>query len=263
MLDRLFASFAPAALAFCLSLPVSAKLEAATSNPELSEREKQTRDLVNGQHPAVPAPRLTRVGDVDQNWMQAHENNVAQAKQGGLDVLFIGDSITAGWKSYPEVWEKYFGAYKAARFAYGGDRTQHVLWRLTNGELDGPAPKAVVLLIGTNNIGAAPEPVAQGVRAIVELIKEKQPKTKVLLLGVFPRGVSYHDGGRRFTRELNTHLAKLADGETVRYLDLTQTFLRESELPLELFPDRLHLSREGYAVWGEAMAPALAELLRP
>lgn len=248
---------------FCSAPSVSV---AAAPKQEMSEREKQTRDLVNGQDPAQAAPRLTREGDPDKNWLRAHENNVARAKQGGIDVLFVGDSITAGWSSQTDLWEKYFGAYKTARFAYGGDRTQHVLWRLENGELEGPSPKVVVLLIGTNNIGAAPDApaaAARGVRAIVELIAEKHPKTKVLLLGVFPRGVSYHDGGRRFTRELNGQLVKFAEGagERVRFLDLTPTFLRDGDLPVAMFPDRLHLSREGYAAWGEALAPVLAEML--
>src|SRR5208337_5244157 len=119
-----------------------------------------------------------------------HDGFVAIAKKGGVDVLFLGDSITDGWRgSGKDVWKEKFEPLKAANFGIGGDRTQHVLWRLQNGELEGIKPRAAVIMIGTNNLGAnTAEEIADGIKAIVAEIQKKQPETKILLLGIFPRG---------------------------------------------------------------------------
>ena len=132
----------------------------------------------------APTPR-------DANWVKRHEGFVAIAKKGDVDVLFLGDSITDAWRNKPAqpTGEKRFGTLKPANFGIGGDRTQHVLWRLNNGELDGIQPKVVVLMIGTNNTGSDPaDQIAEGITAIVKTIRDKSPKTKVMLLAVFPRG---------------------------------------------------------------------------
>src|SRR5262245_40480610 len=130
-------------------------------------------------------------------WMKRHEGFVEEAKKGGIDVLFLGDSITDAWRNFnaqnmrggKRVWEKHFAPLKAANFGIGGDQTQHVLWRLQNGELEGIQPKVVVLMIGTNNVGRdSAEQIAEGITAIVREIHKRSPSTKVLLLGVFPRG---------------------------------------------------------------------------
>lgn len=213
----------------------------------------------------VPAPREAR-------WVQRHEGFVAQAKQGGINVLFLGDSITDGWRSKGKaVWEKHYAPLKAANFGIGGDRTQHVLWRMQNGELDGIDPKAVVLMIGTNNTGnekdtgkprnTTPE-VIEGVTTIVKGLRTKLPASKILLLAIFPRGQK-DQPIRDQLKTINTALAKLHDGKHVTYLDISAKFLEpDGTLSKEIMPDLLHPNEKGYEIWAEAMNPTLMKLLK-
>ena len=217
------------------------------------------------QAPDVAAPKF-RDGEPDGGFIKSHERFVAIAKAGGVDLLFLGDSITAGWGGAKEIWEKAFGAYKPANFGIGGDRTQHVLWRITNGELDGIKPKVAVVMIGTNNSGSDDAPgIAQGVTKIVQTIHEKSPATKVLLLAVFPRG-SKPDGAFNASHEklkqVNATLAKLDDGKSTFYLDIGEKFLTNGALKAEIMPDFLHLSKAGYQIWADAITPKLAELMK-
>src|SRR5262249_29418296 len=132
-----------------------------------------------------PKPR-----EEESAWVQLHQQFLERARAGKIDLLFLGDSITQGW-GQNEAWKKHYGPRNAANFGIGGDRTQHVLWRLDSGEIDGIAPKVVVLMIGTNNVGSnKPEEIAEGVRAIVDKLRAKLPKSKILLLGIFPRGAT-------------------------------------------------------------------------
>ena len=144
------------------------------------------------QPPDVPAEKYGKDGNINPGFIASHEKFVSIAKEGKAQLVFLGDSITAGWggKDNQPIWNKAFGAYTPANFGIGGDRTQHVLWRIQNGELDGGIkPKALVLMIGTNNVGGdSPEGIAKGVTVIVETIRAKQPQAKILLLAVFPRG---------------------------------------------------------------------------
>ncbi len=134
-------------------------------------------------------------------WQKLHESFLDRAKQGDVDLLFMGDSITQGWANN-DVWKRYYGARKPANFGIGGDRTQHVLWRLDHGEMEGISPKVIVLMIGTNNIGNnTPEEIAEGVRAIVDRMRSAAPEAKILLLGVFPRA---RPGTRRHRRTSST-----------------------------------------------------------
>ena len=128
----------------------------------------------------VPRPR-------EGSWMEMHKSFLVHAKKGHIDLLFLGDSITQGWNEN-SVWQRFYGPRHAANFGIGGDRTQHVLWRIQNGELDGIEPKVTVLMIGTNNLhDDTPDEIAQGIKTIVAELRKRLPKTKVLLLGVFPR----------------------------------------------------------------------------
>lgn len=133
----------------------------------------------------------------EQWWKERHERCVEATKKGDLDVIFIGDSITQGWEGGGKAaWDKYFGEYKTGNFGFSGDRTEHVLWRMDNGEIVGLQPKVAVMMIGTNNIGhgsSNPEQTAAGVKAIVAKLRAKLPKTKILLLGIFPRGATSED----------------------------------------------------------------------
>ncbi|HEX2854832.1 MAG TPA: GDSL-type esterase/lipase family protein [Opitutaceae bacterium] len=208
----------------------------------------------------------------DAAWVKRHEGFVEIAKAGGVDVLFLGDSITDGWRRVGKVlWDEHFAPLRSANFGIGGDRTQHVLWRMQNGELDGIAPKVVVLMIGTNNTGferdkvtprnTVPETVG-GVTAVVEGLRAKLPEAKILLLAIFPRGEK-DSPQRAQVAEVNAAIARLDDGKAVRFLDINAKFLwPDGTLPRDFMPDLLHPNEVGYAIWAAAIKQPLAELLR-
>jgi lysophospholipase L1-like esterase len=207
-----------------------------------------------------PAPRK------DAWWMKIHEGFLRRAEKGDVNVLFLGDSITQGWGGAgKEVWKERYEPLKAANFGIGGDQTQHVLWRITEGkELEGIHPKAIVLMIGTNNMGRdTAEDIAAGVTAIVEALRHKLPEAKVLLLGIFPRSPEPIGKFRDKIKETNQRIAKLDDGKHVRYLDIGDKFLdAEGRLHKEIMPDYLHLSPKGYKIWADAIGPALEEMTK-
>lgn len=187
------------------------------------------------------------------------------AKENTAKLLFLGDSITAGWGGHKAIWEAAFGQYSPANFGIGGDRTQHVLWRITNGELDGFTPKALVLMIGTNNSGSdTPEGIAAGITKIVETIRQKSPSTKILLLAVFPRGDKTAQAAtREKLNTVNAHIAKLDDGAHVFFLDIGAKFLEaDGTLTREVMHDLLHLTPKGYQIWADAISPSLAKLMQ-
>jgi lysophospholipase L1-like esterase len=195
-----------------------------------------------------------------------HKGFLAVAKKGDIDVVFFGDSITDGWRGREkDVWKEHFAPLHAANFGIGGDRTQHVLWRMQNGELEGYTPKAAVVMIGTNNLGAnTDEEIADGIKAVVEEIHKKQPKTKVLLLGVFPRGEKPDDKNRDRIKNINKMVSKLNDeGKTVKYLDIGGKFVeKDGTISKEVMPDFLHLSKKGYEIWADAIDKPLKNLMK-
>jgi lysophospholipase L1-like esterase len=205
-------------------------------------------------------------------WVRRHEGFVAQAKQGGIDVLFMGDSITDFWRNRgSNVWNQYYAPMHAANFGISGDRTQHVLWRMDNGELDGIHPKVVVLMIGTNNTGkerdkktprnSVPEAI-EGVQAVVADIRTRLPDSKILLLGIFPRG-TLDDPQRAQVALINTVICKLDDGKMVKFLDIGSKFLdADGTLPKTVMPDLLHPNAHGYQIWADAMNPTLEAMLK-
>ena len=211
---------------------------------------------------AVPAPK-------GGGWIKRHEGFVAQAKKGGINLLFLGDSITDAWRggNGRETWEKEFAGYGAANFGISGDRTQHVLWRLKNGEFEGVKPKGVVLMIGTNNIGQRnaepPGSAIAGVRAIVKEIHDRSPKTRILLLGVFPRAEKPDHPLRAKVKTINDAIRKLDDGgKLIRYLDIGGAFRKDDgTLTREIMPDFLHLSKKGYRIWADAIRKPVAEMM--
>lgn len=218
-----------------------------------------------------PAPR-------DAKWVVRHDGFVEIAKQGGVNVLFVGDSITDAWRNAnPErggkaVWDREFAPLGAANFGIGGDRTQHVLWRLQNGELNGIKPKAVVLMIGTNNTGFepggtaprnSPAEVAAGVTAIVKTLRTQLPDTKILLLAIFPRGEKPDHPQRQQVNEINATIAKLGDGKNVRYLDISKKFLQpDGSISKEVMHDFLHFGEKGYEIWAAAIKAPLAAMMK-
>jgi len=221
------------------------------------------------QAPDVPAQKFGPDGKVNAGFIASHERFVQIAQEGKSQLVFLGDSITAGWGGKKDIWEKAFGKYQPANFGIGGDRTQHVLWRLQNGELDGIKPKACVVMIGTNNSGSDPaEGIAKGVTAIVETIRAKQPQAKILLLAVFPRGEKPStpekaNAGRDKLKQVNEIIAKLDDGKNVHFLDIGAKFLQpDGSISKDIMPDFLHLSAAGYQIWADAISPKLAELMK-
>ena len=217
------------------------------------------------QAPDVAAPKLAPDGQPHAGFIKSHESFVATAKKGEAQLLFLGDSITAGWGSQKAIWEKAFGAYKPANFGIGGDRTQHVLWRIQNGELDGIKPKAAVVMIGTNNSSSDPaEGIAKGVTKIIETIRAKSPATKILLLAVFPRGEKAEPNpAREKLAQVNAILSKLDDRKHIFFLDIGGKFLEpDGSLTKEIMPDFLHLTAKGYQIWADAISPKLAELMK-
>lgn len=188
------------------------------------------------------------------------------SKKGEAQLVFLGDSITQGWDGHKGIWEAAWGSYKPANFGIGGDRTEHVLWRMDNGNFDGLKPKLVVLMIGTNNTGhrqakEEPQQTADGVKAIIERLAKKCPDTKVLLLGIFPR--TDKPGYLEHNTKINELLAKLADGKKVIYTDIGKGFLQpDGTLTKEIMPDLLHLSAKGYQIWADALKDKVAELMK-
>ena len=218
-----------------------------------------------------PSPR-------DKGWEKRHETFVGIAKRGNVDLLFLGDSITDAWggeghgtNGGHKIFTSKFVPMKAANFGIGGDRTQHVIWRLQNGELDGIKPKVVQLMIGTNNSNGSDntaEEIADGVKGIIDEIKKKSPSTKVLLLAVFPRNTGKDDGAKKIQKDkidkVNSIISKLDDGgKSVKFLDIGSKFKDASgALPKELMPDQLHLSEKGYEIWANAVESVITSMLK-
>ena len=230
--------------------------------------------------PATPPPvdasaAIPKAGNA--RFFELHESFLARGKAGPIGLLFLGDSITEGWKKAPHIWEHYYSAYQPANFGISGDQTQHVIWRIANGELDGIHPKVVVLMLGTNNSGThTAEEIAAADEKIIGMIRAKIPGTKILLLAIFPCGARRNaqgfvtdaaivDAAKRMAviDRTNFQLAKLDDDVNVRYLDIGARFLgNDGTIPQTIMPDQLHPAAAGYQLWAEAMQPLLKEMLQ-
>lgn len=207
-----------------------------------------------------------------ENGRMAHEQMVAKARTGKIDLYFLGDSITRRWGAidYPEFlahWMKTFFGWNAANFGWGGDSTHHMLWRIQNGALDGVNPKVILILAGTNNIGRGEkigrgEDAAEGVAALVETCRAKAPAATIVLVAIFPRNDSPASNAQ--IDVANRRIAALADSKTIRFLDLND---RLADADGKLFEgvtvDQLHLSLKGYEIFAQALTPLLTELLGP
>lgn len=212
--------------------------------------------------PSVAAPK-------DADWLKTHEAFLQRANRGKIDLLFLGDSITAWWfsgngegKGAIEVWNHYYAPRNAANFGIPGDRVENLLWRIENGEIERIKPKTVVVLIGTNNVLIdTPAEVAEGIGKVVKRLRTKLPESKILLLGIFPRSAR-PDMARERNRAVNERIAKLGDGRFVFYQDLESKFVEpDGSIRREIMPDALHLSQKGYQIWAEAMEPKLRTLM--
>lgn len=214
-----------------------------------------------------PNPATTPISRMSESWWKArHEACVEMTKQGGFDIAFLGDSITQGWESVGKAyWDKNFAPMKSANFGFSGDRTEHVLWRLDNGEILAAKPKVIVIMIGTNNIGhrsVTPAQASEGVRAIVAKIRAGSPESRVLLLATFPRSTGPQDADRLKVAEMVDAYKSVADGKSVWFLDIRVNFVNGAGYILPaIMPDYLHLSPAGYQIWGDAMLPTLKSAL--
>ena len=191
------------ALIFVVSATVGVAQQFPTSAPET----------------VVPVQDLNPTKYHSYDWLARHNAVVERVKKGKVDLLLIGDSITHMWGGEPAeggnngpgsgYWDKYFGGRNAVNLGFGWDRTQHVLWRFENGEIDGINPKAAVVMIGTNNIGInPPAEIVLGVKAILDTLQKKLPKTKILLLAIFPRDHDANTKNRQLIAEVNSGIAK-------------------------------------------------------
>ncbi|MBL8890380.1 MAG: sulfatase-like hydrolase/transferase [Planctomycetaceae bacterium] len=226
----------------------------------LQQRYRDLRKFYQVNSAVIPVTR----GD-EAWWKQRDREKTAQGKQQAHELVFIGDSITQGWEGAGKaMWDKYFAHAPALNLGFSGDRTEHVLWRLKRGQMGISKPRAAVIMIGTNNTGhrmQAPEETAAGVREIITNVRQHSPDTKIVLLGVFPRGETPFDPMRLNNVAINQYLSTFADDETVFYRDLSGIFLQEDgTLSRDIMPDLLHLNEAGYQRWAEALVPILQEL---
>ncbi len=208
-----------------------------------------------------------------------HESFNVISKQGEAQLVFLGDSITHGWDGKGKaIWTKEWAPLKAANFGIGGDRTEHVLWRLENGNFDGLKPKAIVLMIGTNNTGhqgrpqkelngavyeCTAEQTAEGIKAILAQLQKKCPDAKILVLGIFPRGADKNDKFRQQNEATNAIVKGFADGQKIFFLDVGAKFLEpDGTLSKTIMPDLLHPNEKGYQIWSDAIKADVLALLR-
>ncbi|MCH7903086.1 MAG: hypothetical protein IH944_00805 [Armatimonadetes bacterium] len=201
-----------------------------------------------------------------QSWKDRHAQKVEVTKAGGVELAFLGDSITHSWENGGKpIWDRYYSHRKAANFGFSGDRTEHVLWRLDNGELISLQPKVVVIMIGTNNMGhgsSTPQMTADGVRAIVNKLQNEINGVKILLLGVFPRSLNAGDKIRKDVAEATRLFSPLGERKNVEFLDIGKYFLRPSgEIRTTMMPDRLHPNVNGYEIWAQAIERTLSRML--
>lgn len=208
---------------------------------------------------------VTPVSRQDEWWVKRHQSFNERVAQGNVDLIFIGDSITHGWEGAgKEVWDKYYARRNAVNLGIGGDRTEHVLWRLENGNIEGISPKAAVLMIGTNNSNGddyTAEEIGDGITAIVRRLRTALPGTRILILGIFPRGPE--PSPQREKNIVASEIAgKLADGRMIYYMDIGDHFLQpDGKLTQDIMPDYLHLTPLGYQIWAIAIESKLRDLL--
>jgi beta-glucosidase len=225
-----------------------------------SNQEPAFKPVEGKKHSAVtPVPRP------DKWWVQRQDAVNKRLKHGKVDLLFIGDSITHGWERVGrEIWNTYYAPRNAVNMGFGGDRTQHVLWRLDHSNFRGLSPKLAIVMIGTNNSNKddnTAEEIADGIIAVCQRLRTKLPRTKILLLAIFPRGASPSEQ-RQKNAQASLLASKIADGKMIHYLDINSRFLTEDGLlTRDIMPDYLHPNKAGYKIWAEAIEPKVAELM--
>ncbi|HEU6456370.1 MAG TPA: GDSL-type esterase/lipase family protein [Roseateles sp.] len=262
------ADFSAITLPFALEGTGSGRVSVA--NVHMSHHARPGLACPDYRNQSVIPAMLNEAWSIDW-WKPRHEQKLEEKRQllaAGTppQVVFIGDSITQGWeKEGRAVWDRHFAPLHGLALGFGGDRTENVLWRLQHGEIDGIAPKAVVLMIGTNNTGHRaenPETTATGIQRLLDEIRRRLPNTQVLLLAIFPRGEKPDDVLRGINQRVNRIIAGYADGRRVHFLDIGSALLQpDGTLSKDVMPDLLHPNERGYEIWQRAMAPTLQKLL--
>jgi lysophospholipase L1-like esterase len=209
-----------------------------------------------------PEPRSS-----EEWWTQRHaEKKAAIAATPEVDVLLLGDSITHSWEGNQAIWNEVLPDHSFFNIGFSGDRTEHVIWRLQDGAVEGLNPRVVMLMIGTNNTGHRmdkPADIAAGIGGVIKELKTRLPKSKLLLLGIFPRGQADDAKDRLNNVAVNKTLKDYADDETVFFLDIGPKFFSEDgALTNGVSGDFLHLSADGYRIWAQSVKPKLDELLK-
>lgn len=250
-------------LPFVLEVGGSGEVELA--NIRFHRGGKPNTECPDYRRVAVTPAKLEKFWALDW-WQPRHQQLVERVKQGDVDLIMIGDSITHWWERFaPQVWEEYYGHRNAVNMGFAGDRTENVLWRLQNGEIDNINPKVAVLLIGTNNTGhrlQAAQYTVAGIRKILDTLRNKLPGTKVLLLAIFPREASPQAPMRLINEQINTQIAKFADNKNIYFLNINEQFVdQQGVLSPSVAPDLLHLNEASYRRWAEAMEPLLQQLM--
>ena len=246
---------------------------------------KKYPDLVRVTPPLPMSANTAIRPSLSNGFMQKHQDNLEVAKQGNAELLFMGDSITDFWRNEQgiggrgnaaaappadgvipyagkAVQDKYFGNWKVANYGIAGDTTQGVLYRLQDGEGEGINPKAIMLMIGTNNIGrnSAGE-IAEGIGAVVMALEKDFPDARILLLAVFPRGRP-GDSARDTIAEINHIISRLDDGKKVFYLDIGKGFLdSQGNIPTDVMSDALHPTSKGYEIWAKAVIDPITAMM--
>jgi beta-glucosidase len=248
------------ALLYTIMIPACIFFMSCANKQKEAFKEVETKD-----HSAVVPVVQTAEWAVEW-WMPRHDSINKRLKEGNVDLLFIGNSITHGWENIgKEYWDKYYEPRNAVNMGFGGDRTEHVLWRLEHSDFTNISPRLAVLMIGTNNSNGddnTAEEIADGIIKICKVLRTELPSTKILLLAIFPR-----DSIPTAQRQKNSTASKLAssiaDNRTIYYLDINSHFLtKDSILTRDIMYDYLHPTEKGYLIWAEAMEPEIIELMK-
>jgi lysophospholipase L1-like esterase len=240
-------------LTFIAILLLQFSLVAQTNAPAVAPPEQLNTAI-------VPVPRTGGITNRQSLVLQRAKEN-----PGDYDIEFIGDSITQGWEGAGEnVWQEFYGQRKVINMGVSGDRTQHVLWRFEQGQLDGIKAKVAVVMIGTNNSNQndnTEAEILEGVTAIVRQIRNRQPDTKIILLGIFPRGQTFSPQRGKIL-QVNEALARLDDGRNIFYIDFgPQLIENDGSISKSVMKDYLHPGESGYLIWANATEPKIKELL--
>jgi len=221
-----------------------------------SQQELAFKSIEGKKHSAITPVRRT-----GRWWGGRHDAFNERLKKGNVDLLFIGDSITQGWeKEGEEIWAMYYEPRNAVNMGISGDRTQHVLWRLDHSNFENVSPKLAVLLIGVNNSGDnTAEEIADGTIAICQRLRTMLPKTKILLLAIFP---TKSESRNQKNATASLLASRIADRRMIHYLDIHHHFLTEKqELTREVMPDGVHPNKNGYKIWAEAVESKIVQLM--